>query len=60
MRPHYPGTAQVVTKPLPEQSAFSFPFTNHFCIIIALYQFQINDEIKAARIEATKAYNHVR
>jgi hypothetical protein len=26
----------------------------------ALYRFQIKDEIKAARIEATKAYNIVR
>jgi hypothetical protein len=25
-----------------------------------LFQFQIKDEIKAARIEATKAYNFVR
>ena len=25
-----------------------------------LFQFQIKDEIKAARIEATKAYNYVR
>jgi len=60
MTTRYPTIAQVVTKPLPEQSAFSFPFTNHFCIIIALYQFQIKDEIKTARIEATKAYNYVR
>jgi hypothetical protein len=25
-----------------------------------LFQFQIKDEIKAARLEATKAYNYVR
>jgi len=37
------------------------PFLNRFPYLeLPLYQFQIKDEIKAARIEATKAYNHVR
>jgi len=27
---------------------------------VNLFQFQIKDEIEAARIEATKAYNYVR
>jgi hypothetical protein len=30
------------------------------CLLVVSYQFQIKDEIKAARIEATKAYVSVR